>query len=141
MAARIGRHRAERGPRWRTRESPLDLAAALDDPDTVGIVVDCLTLWTSNQLFAHEPAPGADAAAAGAPTDAAIEARAVAAATALAADPRPVVVVTNEVGLGIVPDNALARRYRDLLGRVNQRFAAVATEVTFLVAGIPLKVR
>jgi adenosylcobinamide kinase / adenosylcobinamide-phosphate guanylyltransferase len=115
MADRIRRHRARRGARWTTREEPLDLAAALVEvarPDRP-VLVDCLTLWLSNLLLA------------GRDVDEAI-------AALVEGLPRlggPVVFVANEVGLGIVPDNALARSYRDLLGRVNTIWAEAADQV------------
>ena len=121
MEERIARHRAERGPRWRTIEAPLDLVGALAQ---VGAdetaVVDCLTLWVSNLMHAERD----------------LEAEA---ARLIAALPgRDVVLVSNEVGLGIVPDNALARRFRDAAGRLNQQVAAAADRVVFVAAGLPL---
>lgn len=129
MRERIARHRAERGPRYRTTEAPLAIEAALAGLAPGGaVIVDCLTLWCANLLFA-----GLD--------DAAMEARFAALPAALAAPGRPVFVVTNEVGLGIVPGDALSRRYRDCLGRLNQEVAARADVVTFMVAGLPMVVR
>jgi adenosyl cobinamide kinase/adenosyl cobinamide phosphate guanylyltransferase len=146
MRARIDRHRQRRGPRWRTVEAPRDVAAALAtgfgdgggdggsgrDGGSDGVVqaamIDCLTLWLSNRLF-----DGLD--------DDAILAEADALAAAARAAPAPVVVVTNEVGSGIVPENPLARRYRDLAGWANQRLAAVADEVVLVASGLPLRLR
>jgi adenosylcobinamide kinase/adenosylcobinamide-phosphate guanylyltransferase len=126
MAARIARHRAERGEAWETREVPLDLAAAVRavQPDEVA-VVDCLTLWLSNLL--HH---GADIVACVAEL-----------ARALGACRGEVVVVSNEVGQGIVPDNALARRYRDEAGWANQAVAAAANRAVFVVAGLPVTLK
>lgn len=124
MAARIAAHRARRGAGWRTVEAPLDLAAAIRAharADT-HILVDCITLWLSNLLLAGRDAP------------AAIEEL----AALLAVAEGRIVLVANEVGLGIVPDNALARRFRDLAGQANQRLAAVADRVVFVAAGLPL---
>jgi adenosylcobinamide kinase / adenosylcobinamide-phosphate guanylyltransferase len=127
MAERIRCHRARRGPRWATREEPLDLAAALLEaarPERP-VLVDCLTLWLSNLLLAGRDADAASA-------------------TLLAALPRlagSVVFVANEVGLGIVPDNALARAFRDHAGRLNQAVAARAQRVVFLAAGLPLTLK
>lgn len=124
MADRIARHRAERGPEWTTVEEPRDLAGAVARaavPDSV-LVVDCLTLWLSNLMFA----------------EADVEAETDRLVAALAAAAGPVILVSNEVGLGIVPDNALARRFRDLQGRLNQRVAAAADRVVFVAAGLPL---
>lgn len=129
MAARIAHHRAERGPRYRTLEAPLALEAALAGLAPGGaIVVDCLTLWCANLLFA-----GFD--------DDTLHRRFAELPAALAAPGRPVFVVTNEVGLGIVPADELSRRYRDLLGRLNQEVAAQADTVTLMVSGLPMVVR
>ncbi|MGY4320439.1 bifunctional adenosylcobinamide kinase/adenosylcobinamide-phosphate guanylyltransferase [Bradyrhizobium sp. JR3.5] len=126
MDERIARHRARRGSDWIEREVPLDLVAALAETDGSGArLVDCLTLWLSNLLHAErdwsqEVARLADA---------------------LARQRSPVIMVTNEVGLGIVPDNALARTFRDAAGLMNQSFAGVADEVEFVVAGLPMKLK
>ena len=121
MEERICRHRAERGPRWRTLEAPLDLAGALTQVSAgETAVVDCLTLWVSNLMHA-----GRD-----------IEMETASLIAALAG--RDVLLVSNEVGLGIVPDNALARRFRDAAGRLNQQVAAAADQVVFVAAGLPL---
>jgi len=124
MAERIARHRAERGDRWRTVEAPLALADAVRGAAVPGavVMVDCLTLWLSNLMLA----------------DADEEAAAAELELALGGARAPVVLVSNEVGLGIVPDNALARRFRDAQGRLNQRVAALAGYAAFLAAGIPL---
>ena len=124
MRARIRRHQAERGADWATVEAPLDLAAALRDNagDGVTLLVDCLTLWLSN-LMHHE-------------RDAEAEAEALLAA--LAAAPGRVVLVSNEVGMGLAPVNALGRAFRDAQGRLNQRVAAAADHVEFVAAGLPL---
>jgi adenosylcobinamide kinase/adenosylcobinamide-phosphate guanylyltransferase len=122
MAARIEAHRARRGAGWTTVEVPRDLAAALTAHAKAPILVDCLTLWLSNLMMA------------GAQIDAEIDRLAQALAEAAA----PVVLVANEVGSGIVPDNALARRFRDLQGSLNQRIAALADQVVLVVAGLPL---
>lgn len=122
MAERIARHRAERDARWRTVEAPLELAAALGalGPGDA-VVVDCLTLWLSNLMHAE-----ADLAAAADGLEAALGA------------PGTVWLVSNEVGWGVVPDNALARRFRDEAGRLHQRLAARADVVVLVVAGLPL---
>ncbi len=122
MAARIRAHRARRGGNWTTREAPLELAAALTGDDGRPRLVDCLTLWLSNLLLAgREPGPEILALIEGLKT---LEA--------------PVVFVANEVGLGIVPDNELARRFRDHAGRLNQELAAAADRVVFIAAGLPM---
>jgi len=128
MAERIRRHRAERPQGWRTLEEPVDLETALAGiPETHGALVDCLTLWVSNLIERGF-------------SDSGIEDRAITAA-ALAASRTPgTLAVTNEVGSGIVPVSALARRYADLLGRVNAIWAEEAQEATLVVAGrlVPL---
>jgi adenosylcobinamide kinase/adenosylcobinamide-phosphate guanylyltransferase len=126
MRERIARHRARRGQEWLERETPLELVAALAETDGGGArLVDCLTLWLSNLTHAER--------------DWSVEASRL--ADALALQRSPVVLVTNEVGLGIVPDNALARRFRDAAGLLNQMIARVADEVEFVVAGLPMRVK
>ena len=126
MADRIARHRARRGNEWLERETPLELVTALDETDGGGArLVDCLTLWLSNLLHAGRDWTSATAAL----------------ADALARQRSPVVLVTNEVGLGIVPDNALARRFRDAAGIMNQTIARAADEVEFVVAGLPVRIK
>jgi adenosylcobinamide kinase/adenosylcobinamide-phosphate guanylyltransferase len=124
MAERIRHHRARRGTRWTTVEEPLDLAPRLVAAARVQqpILVECLTLWLANLLHAARD------------VDAEI-ARLLDALPRLAA---PVVLVANEVGLGIVPENALARAFRDHAGRLNQGVAARAERVVFIAAGLPL---
>lgn len=123
MRARIAKHRARRGVGWETVEAPLDLAGPLATPRPA--LVDCLTLWLTNLMLG-----GQDIAAATAALDAAL-------ATRMAAT----VLVSNEVGLGIVPENALARRFRDAAGRLHQHLATRADSVLFMVAGLPLRAK
>jgi adenosylcobinamide kinase/adenosylcobinamide-phosphate guanylyltransferase len=126
MAARIAQHRARRGSDWIEREVPLELAQALIETDGGGArLVDCLTLWLSNLLLAERDWSSSVAKL----------------ADVLHRQESPVVLVTNEVGLGIVPDNALARAYRDAAGIMNQAIAEVAAEVEFVVAGLPMKLK
>ncbi|WFU78506.1 bifunctional adenosylcobinamide kinase/adenosylcobinamide-phosphate guanylyltransferase [Bradyrhizobium sp. CIAT3101] len=126
MDARIARHRARRGTDWIEREVPLDLVDALTATDGGGArLVDCLTLWLSNLMHAERD----------------WEREVTALAAALPRLTSPVVFVTNEVGLGIVPDNALARSFRDAAGLMNQTLAAAADEVEFVVAGLPMKLK
>ena len=123
MAARIERHRARRGARWRTVEEPLDLVGALRREAGPGqvVLVDCLTLWLANLMDADRD----------------IEAETAALVAALSALRGPVILVSNEVGMGIVPDNSLARRFRDEAGRLHQEIAATADRVIFVLAGLP----
>ena len=121
MRVRIAEHQAARPPGWQTVEAPLELAPALATPHPV--LLDCLTLWTSNLLLAEQTPDWPMLLAA-------LDARAA-----------PTVIVSNEVGLGIVPDNALSRRFRDAAGHLHQRLAARADRVVFMVAGIPLVVK
>ncbi|HEY3918571.1 MAG TPA: bifunctional adenosylcobinamide kinase/adenosylcobinamide-phosphate guanylyltransferase [Stellaceae bacterium] len=125
MRARIAAHRARRGGRWTTIEEPLEIVNALLTEETRPVLIDCLTLWLSNLL--------------GAQRDIGFEIERL-----LAALPRikaPVVLVANEVGLGIVPENALAREFRDHAGRLNQGVARLAQRVVFTAAGLPLALK
>lgn len=122
MRARIAEHRAQRdGQGWRTVEAPLDLPGALAAAGSAPVLVDCLTLWLTNLMLGEHDIPAASAAL-----------------LAALDRPGPTVLVANEVGLGIVPDNALARRFRDAAGRLNQQVAARADTVVFTAAGLPM---
>ena len=126
MTARIAEHRNRRGGQWQTIEAPLDLAAAIADaPASATVLVDCLTLWLNNLMFNNRD----------------IDAETERLEAALAARKASTVLVSNEVGSGIVPDNAEARRFRDLQGRLNQRIAERADRVVLLVAGLPMVVK
>ncbi len=122
MEDRIARHQADRDARWRTVEAPLELSDALRQADRVGAVmlVDCLTLWVSNLLLADETIAARIDDLVG--TIARLEGR--------------VILVSNEVGLGIVPDNALARRFRDAAGLLHQRIAGHVDSVDMVMAGL-----
>lgn len=127
MAERIRHHQARRGPGWTTVEEPVELAAALGRyaaPDRP-VLVDCLTLWLSNVMMA-----GRDV---GKESERLVD--------ALGATAGPVVLVSNEVGLGLVPDTPLGRAFRDEAGRLNQAVAAVAERVIFVAAGIALTLK
>jgi len=127
MAERIALHRADRGPRWQTIDAPIALHEAIAANSGEGrvVLVDCLTLWTSNlMLGGHDMDAAADALV-----------------DAIGSAAGPVMLVANEVGLGIVPDNALARRFRDCAGRLNQRVAAAVDEVVLVTAGLPLRLK
>jgi adenosylcobinamide kinase/adenosylcobinamide-phosphate guanylyltransferase len=122
MQARIEEHRRQRGPDWRTVETPLHLAAALREtrPDEA-VLVDCATLWLTNLMLGeHDIGQATQDLLA-----------------AISACPAPVAIVSNEVGWGIVPENALARRFRDVQGRLNQALAARADLVVGVMAGLP----
>ncbi|MBJ7439009.1 MAG: bifunctional adenosylcobinamide kinase/adenosylcobinamide-phosphate guanylyltransferase [Sphingopyxis sp.] len=127
MRSRIARHQADRDTSWRTVEAPRDLPAVLDRlsaPDAV-VLVDCLTLWLSNLILADADIDRAEAEL----------------CHTINGFMGHILVVSNEVGLGIVPANALARRFGDAAGRLNQAIAAVAAEVVLLTAGLPLTLK
>jgi adenosylcobinamide kinase / adenosylcobinamide-phosphate guanylyltransferase len=126
MALRIARHRAERSPHWRTREAPVDLVAAVGEAVTGAdtVIVDCLTLWVSNLMLRGDG-------------DEAVVKEAEALCAVLAAPPADIRVVSNEAGLGVHPATEDGRRFRDLLGLVNQRVAAASSRVVLMVAGLP----
>ena len=126
MAERIALHRVCRAEGWQTVEAPFDLVESLRKiPDGRPLLLDCLTLWLSNHMLADH--------------DVEVESNRL---VEILARPRgPWVVVSNEVGLGIVPDNALARQFRDAAGRLNQAVAAAASEVLFMVAGLPMRMK
>lgn len=136
MRQRIERHRRDRqGRGWRTVEAPLELARAVADaPAGHVVLVDCLTLWVNNLLYQSQQGGGDldedDLARLAGELAAACRGRS-----------EPVILVTNEVGMSIVPENALARRYRDLVGRCNQVLAAAAAEVTLVACGCPLNLK
>ena len=127
MRARIAHHRARRDGNWRTIEAPLDLSDTISAFDDAGhpILVDCLTLWLSNCLLADRD----------------LDKDSERLMAVLERAPGPIVLVSNEVGLGIVPDTPLGRRFRDAQGRLNQQVASVADRVIMMVAGIPLIVK
>ena len=125
MQTRIAAHQSRRGPDWITHAEPVDLTGALQCTDTMPRLVDCLTLWLSNVMLGDED----------------WQAKADELTELLPALRAPVVFVTNEVGSGIVPDNKLAREFRDAAGLLNQRIAALADEVTLAVCGLPVKVK
>ncbi|MBY0503335.1 MAG: bifunctional adenosylcobinamide kinase/adenosylcobinamide-phosphate guanylyltransferase [Bryobacteraceae bacterium] len=126
MRERIAKHQAERAQEFITYEEPFDLAGRLAQLREPVIIIDCLTLWLTNLLLQEE---------------AAMEGRINDFLTAATASAATVIAVTNEVGCGIVPENALARRFRDLQGRLNQDAARAAREVYWMVFGCALKVK
>ena len=130
MATRIGRHRAERPPRWTTIEEPHEVPAACRRAARSHdlVVVDCVTVWVSNLMERGDD-------------DAVVLAAADELAKLLRERLVSVILVSNEVGEGVHPSTPLGRRYRDLLGSVNQRLAAAADRVTLMVAGLPMTVK
>jgi adenosylcobinamide kinase / adenosylcobinamide-phosphate guanylyltransferase len=129
MAARIASHRAERPAAWRTVEEPLELEAALAAvPAESTVIVDCLSLWVANLIERGDD-------------DGDVEAFSERVADVARKRTPPTIVVSNEVGLGIVPASPLGRRYRDVLGRVNAQWAAVADEAALVVAGRKLRLQ
>ena len=137
LRARVRRHRAERPQSWTTVEAPDDPAAAIAAVDPAAcIVLDCLSLWVSNRLLAAGETPSQRDVEA---LERALERESDAIVAASRQRDGELIVVTNEVGSSVVPDNALARAYRDLLGRVNQRVAAESARAWLLVSGRPLE--
>jgi adenosylcobinamide kinase/adenosylcobinamide-phosphate guanylyltransferase len=140
MAARIAAHRAERPPHWQTLEAPRAVGRAVrslmtDDLSPDVVLLDCLTLLASN-VIAPLPEPVTAEAA-----EAALDAEVDELLAAYADSAAEWIVISNEVGLGLVPPYPLGRAYRDALGRANQRLAAAADEVLFMVAGLPMPVK
>ena len=125
MRERIAEHKQRRGQDWRTVEAPLDLAGALAQAAGSPVLIDCLTLWLTNLMLGGRKIP---------PAISAFE-------TALARRTSPTILVSNEVGMGIVPETPLGRQFRDEAGRLNQRIAARAGRVLFMVAGLPVTVK
>ncbi|BBD99173.1 bifunctional adenosylcobinamide kinase/adenosylcobinamide-phosphate guanylyltransferase [Sphingobium amiense] len=127
MAERIARHRSERGPCWQAMEAPIALGDAIVDAarHADAVLVDCLTLWLSNIMLGNHDLTIAKSALIRAIGNISV----------------PLVLIANEVGLGIVPDNALARRFRDEAGRLHQDIAAVVEEVVLVAAGLPLRLK
>jgi adenosylcobinamide kinase / adenosylcobinamide-phosphate guanylyltransferase len=121
MRERIAHHRARRGPGWQTIEEPRDIAPLIQS-SKCPMLVDCLTLWLTNLMLAQRD----------------IETETAKLLAAARAAHAPAVFVSNEVGLGIVPENALAREFRDSAGRLNQDMAAIASRVVFMIAGLPM---
>jgi adenosylcobinamide kinase/adenosylcobinamide-phosphate guanylyltransferase len=127
MRERIARHQADRDASWLTVEAPIDLAETiLQHQDESGVLlIDCLTLWLSNLLLADQD----------------VEPALNALVTAVQEATVPIIFVSNEVGYGIVPDNALARRFRDAAGQLNQRLSAICDATVLVVAGNPLPIK
>jgi adenosyl cobinamide kinase/adenosyl cobinamide phosphate guanylyltransferase len=126
MRSRIAEHKAARGQDWSTIEAPIDLGAALASaPASAPVVVDCLTLWLSNLMIGYHE----------------IDAAVTSFEEALDRRSAPTILVSNEVGLGVVPETQLGRAFRDRAGSLHQRLAAKAERVVFMVAGVPMRVK
>lgn len=130
MRERVRRHQEERGKQWQALEVPVELSDAISRSGTDDglILIDCLTLWISNLVLENDD-------------DGAIYQHIDELCEALTSPRCPIILVSNEVGTGIVPENALARRYRDLVGRANQQVAAACGQVIWMVAGIPVTIK
>ena len=130
MKARIERHRKERGDHWQTVEATVEIVDAIEQQGHTAdiMLIDCLTLWTSNLMMANKD-------------DASIVIEMERLGKVLLAPPCPIILVTNEVGTGIVPENPMARRYRDLAGWCNQKIAQACDRVIWMVAGIPVTIK
>ena len=130
MRERINRHRERRGPAWQTIEEPIDVAKAVRENDDRfnGILVDCITLWLAN-LLGRYPDPQK------------VLSEVAMFIAMFPALKTPLFLVSNEVGMGIVPDNALARTFRDLAGETNELLAKAADEVYVMFSGLPLKLK
>jgi adenosylcobinamide kinase/adenosylcobinamide-phosphate guanylyltransferase len=125
MRSRIAEHRFRRGPEWHTVEAPVALADALDRAGELPVLVDCLTLWLTNVMLGGHDVPTAAGAL----------------AAALQRRTAPTLLVSNEVGLGIVPHTRLGRSFRDQAGWLNQRVASLANQVVFMIAGLPMTLK
>jgi adenosylcobinamide kinase/adenosylcobinamide-phosphate guanylyltransferase len=125
MADRIARHRADRGPRWTTIECPIDLAETITGHENDVVLVDCLTLWLSNLMLAGHDVTRHGCSLIG----------------AMAQRKAPLLLVSNEVGMGLVPETPLGRAFRDEAGRLNQMVAAAADGLTLVCAGFPLRMK
>jgi len=130
MEGRVRRHRSERSDAWQTVETPLNLAEAVTTAGLSAnvILIDCLTLWISNLLLKHDDLH-------------ILESKIKGLTDSLRKMPCPVFLVTNEVGTGIVPENRLARLFRDEAGFCNQQVAKICSKVIWMVAGIPVRVK
>jgi adenosylcobinamide kinase / adenosylcobinamide-phosphate guanylyltransferase len=130
MKDRVERHQQERGEHWKTVEAPVEIVDVIERSglDADIILIDCLTLWVSNLMMTYDS------------NDDVIE-RISRLSDAILSPPCPIILVTNEVGTGIVPENPLARRFRDLTGWCNQSIASRCTDVVWMVAGIPNSIK
>lgn len=127
MSERIARHRADRGDAWKTVESPISLCAAVEQAcdENHSVLVDCLTLWLSNIMHAEMN----------------VDEEVQRLAETIQVVSTPLIIVSNEVGMGIVPETLLGRRFRDAQGRLNQKIGQVCDRVEFVAAGLPLRLK
>ncbi|MEO0464418.1 MAG: bifunctional adenosylcobinamide kinase/adenosylcobinamide-phosphate guanylyltransferase [Pseudomonadota bacterium] len=125
MGARIDKHRLERDDRWSTVEAPVELASAVEEAGSSSVLIDCCTLWLSNIMLAERD----------------IDSDVETLLSALQSSAARIVLVSNEVGSGIVPDNKIGRDFRDEQGRLNQQLAAISERVELVVAGLPLRIK
>ncbi len=134
MTDRIERHRTRRGPEWQTIEEPIQLSQAVENTEGKydAILVDCVTLWLTNLLFAFEDTGNVETR---------IREEVGRLTTTLQRMSTPVILVSNEVGMGIVPEHHLSRLFRDIAGAANQSLAAAADDVYMVLSGIPLKIK
>jgi len=130
MKSRITNHQKERGPNWKTVECPIDIASVIEELaiQKGGILLDCVTLWINNLMCNSMD-------------DNQIKEKVETFVNTLQKISCPITVVSNEVGMGIVPENAMARQYRDLVGYTNQKIAAISNNVILMVAGIPFQIK
>lgn len=130
MRQRVLRHQQDRSPQWSTLETPVELAQSIaqNGPDADLMLIDCLTLWVSNLMLTYEDQK---------PIDDRVEGL----CAVLRNPPCPLILVSNEVGAGIVPENPLARRFRDIVGWTNQQVAAACRQVIWMVAGLPVPIK
>jgi len=130
MQSRITHHQNERGPDWHTIECPINICETIqhESHQFNGILLDCITLWINNLMCQDMD-------------EASVKRQIAQLCHALKKIKCPIIIVSNEVGLGIVPDNAMARLYRDLTGFANQQIAAISNQVDYMVAGIPMEVK
>lgn len=130
MRQRVHRHQQDRGPQWSTLEIPVKLAESIvqNGPNADLMLIDCLTLWVSNMMLTREDQKS-------------IDNRVERLCAVLRDPPCPLIIVSNEVGAGIVPENPLARRFRDVVGWTNQQVAAACRQVIWMVAGLPVPIK
>lgn len=146
MTQRIAAHKAERPEHWHTLEEPVAIASGIAETlkrhgDIGVVIIDCLTLWVSNLLLADLDSANIEATVVARTNDLLSLLKSIAGVNSDGTISRRFIIVSNEVGLGVVPPTPLGRKYRDALGRANQLVAAAASEVTFMIAGLELPIK